>query len=68
MAVRTVPVFFDVTVTVTPGIAALLSSRTRPVIRDSVCCAKTAVGTATTASVIMAATNLSKRFMESLPR
>ena len=68
MAVRTLPVLFDVTVTVTPGIAALLSSRTRPVMRDSVCCAITAVGSATAASAMTAATNLNKRFMESLPR
>jgi hypothetical protein len=44
---RTAPVSRDVTVMVTPGNAALLWSCTRPVIRDSVCCA-TAVVTGTT--------------------
>jgi hypothetical protein len=65
-AVRAAPVVFDVISMVTPGIAALLSSRTRPVMRDSVCCAKTAAGTMTTASAMATATNPEKRFMNSL--
>jgi hypothetical protein len=34
--------------------------------RDSVCCAKTAAGTMTMASAMATATNLKKRFMNTL--